>query len=221
MILDIERLINEDIDLKNEMHSIFRKLEDGYDDMIKVYEKFEKPLTQIIDTLKEYARLTSEDQQDSPYFALAKRYESLIDSQKQLVHDVKNDVVIVLQDIVNKSELLNESIKDLNSAAKNARKLRNKINKLGDQIEELKAKGKPEKVPKKESEKQIKESEFSLARDKLIEAKGRFDGTLGNFNIERDDILKDALEKMADAENKYVNTMKDVIDEEKEAAGKL
>ncbi len=221
MLLDIERLINEDIDLRNEMRSIFRKLEDGYGDMIEVYEKFEKPLIQIIDTLKEYARQTSEDQQDSPYFALAKKYESLIDAQKQLAHTVTNDVILLLQGIENKSELLNDSIKDLNSAAKNARKLRNKINKLDEQIEELKAKGKPEKVPKKESEKQIKTSEFNLARDRLIEAKGKFEGTLGNFNMERDDSLKDALEKLAEAENKYVDALKEIIDEEKDVAGKL
>ncbi|MFX1449678.1 MAG: hypothetical protein ACFFCM_02475 [Promethearchaeota archaeon] len=221
MNLDIKKLMEEEVYLENEMHSIFRKLEDGYGDMIKVYEKFEKPIQKIIETLKEYARQTSESQQDSPFFTLAKKYGSLIDAQKQLIYDTQNGVVNVLLSIVQKSELLNDTIKDLNDNAKNARKLKNKIKKLEEDIKELQAKAKPDKVIKKENEKQTKESEFNLARDRLIEAKGKFDGVLTNFNIDRDEILKEALKKLANAEKTYLDAMKDVIDEEKEVAGNL
>ncbi|MHA1379149.1 MAG: hypothetical protein ACTSRG_12275 [Candidatus Helarchaeota archaeon] len=221
MVLDIDKLLNEDLDLENKMHSIFKKLEDGFGDFLKVYEKFEKPITQIVENLKEYARETVENQQESPFFDLAKQYEALIDGQKQFQHDVYDDVVIVLQQIVSKSQLLNEAIKELNSAAKNARKLKHKIEKLEEDIEVLHAKGKPEKVPKKEADKQAKESEFNLAKDKLMQAYEKYQNMLTDFNEERDELLKKALKDLADADKKYIDVVKGVLDKLEDTAGNL
>ncbi|MHA1385184.1 MAG: hypothetical protein ACTSR3_15650 [Candidatus Helarchaeota archaeon] len=219
--IDIDKLLEEELDLKNEMHTIFKKLEDGYEDYLKVYEKFEKPLEQIIEYLKEYARATEENQQDSPFFELAKQYETLIDGQKQLAHDLYDDVVLVMQNIVNKSQLLNDTIKELNSAAKHARKLKAKIAKIESDIEVLHAKGKTEKVPKKEAEKQQKEAEFNLAKDKLASAKEKYDNMLADFNQEKDEMLKKALSDLADADKKYIEVIKGVLDKIEDAAGKL
>ena len=187
--LDIDKLIDEDVDIKNEMQSIFKKLEDGYSDYLNVYEKFEKPLIQIINNFKEYARESSAtgNQEDSPFFNYAKMLENLIDGQKQYVHDVNDDVILALQQIINKSNLLNETIKDLNKAVKNARKLKKKIEKIDEDIEVLHAKGKPEKIPKKESEKSTKETEYSLARSQLEEAINKFQNMQSDFNNERNE----------------------------------
>ncbi|MHA1299138.1 MAG: hypothetical protein ACTSO9_06885 [Candidatus Helarchaeota archaeon] len=220
--IDIDKLLEEEeLDLKNEMYAIFKKLQGGYEDYLKVYEKFEKPLEQIIENLKEYARATEENQQDSPFFELAKQYETLIDGQKQLAHDLYDDVVLVMQNIVSKSQLLNDTIKELNSAAKHARKLKAKIAKIEAYIEELHAKGKPEKVPKKEAEKQQKEAEFNLAKDKLASAKEKYDNMLLDFNQEKDELLKKALSDLADADKKYIEVINGVLGKIEEAAGKL
>ncbi len=223
MSLDIETLIGEDIDLKNEFLSIFKNLEGGYSDILKVIEKFEKPIMQIIENWKEYARETSEtgNQEDSPFFNLAKQMENLIDGQKQYVHDVTDDVVLIMQQIVSKSELLNDVIKELNSAAKNARKLNSKIAKLEEDIEVLHAKGKPEKVPKKEAEKQTKESEFNLAKDKLIDARDKYDKNTRNFLLEKDELLKKSLKDLIVAEEKRIESVKSVIDQIERTAKKM
>lgn len=57
---DLDKLINEDVDIKNEMHLVFKQVEDGYTEIIKVYEKFEKPLLKMSGNLKEFARISSE-----------------------------------------------------------------------------------------------------------------------------------------------------------------
>ena len=221
MNVDIDTLTSEDVSLKNEMHPIFKELGAGFEALISVYEKFEKPLTKIIDSLKDYARETAANQQDSPFFALANKYQALIDGQKQLIHDITDDIVLVMQQIVQKSILLNESIKDLNSCAKDARKLKNKIAKLEEGIELLHVKGKPEKITKKESEKDAKEAEYDLAKDKLKDSKARFDKIFTDFNEERNALLKKALTDIGAMEKTYAGVINDLIAEAESTAAAL
>ena len=221
MNIDVDILINEDIDIKNEMHSIFKQLEDSYEDIRKIYEKFEKPFTKIVGSLKDYAKSTVENQQDSPFFSLAKKYESLVDGQQQLVNNLANNVITVFAEIMQKSILLNDTIKELNNYAKDARNLKKKIIKMEEDITKLHAKGKVEKIPKKETEKKAKESEFDLAKDRLIGSKGRFDTVLVDFNQERDGLLKGALKKLAEAENAYIEVLKEVTTMEEETVEKI
>ena len=221
MVLDMETLLTEEVDLENKMHQIFKKLEDGFEDYLKVYEKFEKPIEQIINNLKEYARATEANQQDSPFFEVAKKYEVLRDGQQQLGHDLHDDVVLAMQQIVNKSQLLNDTIKELNQAAKKARNLKSKIEKIESDIEILHAKGKSEKVPKKEQDKQTKESEFNLAKDRLNDALGKYENMLTDFHQEKDEMLKKALNDLSEANKKYIDVLKSVLNEIEATAGKL
>ncbi|MHA1379148.1 MAG: hypothetical protein ACTSRG_12270 [Candidatus Helarchaeota archaeon] len=221
MNLDIDTLINEDVDIKNKNLDIFKKLEDGYSDLLGVFEKFEKPLAKIIDNFKEYARETSENQEDSPFFSLAKSFENLIDAQKQYTHDVNDDLVLPLQQLINKSKLLNEAIKELNSAAKNARKLKNKILKIEEDIEVLQAKGKPEKIPKKETEKQTKEAEYNLARDRLAAVKDKFESLASDFATDRNEILKKGLSDLVKAEKQYISVIENISAEEEKVVTTL
>ncbi|MHA1381791.1 MAG: hypothetical protein ACTSRG_25760 [Candidatus Helarchaeota archaeon] len=221
MNLDVDTLIDEGIDVKNEMHSIFKDLEDAYDDIADNYKKMEKPLKKIIENFKDFAKETAEIQTESPVFELAKKYEGLLDAQQKLVTNLNNDVVLTLKQIIMKSELLNDNIKELNSFSKNARKLKEKINKLEEDITKLHAKGKTDKIPSKETEKSGKESEYKVAKDKLIGSKNRFDEIWKDFHQEMNELLKKALEKSAEANKAYGDALKDVADEESNTAGKL
>lgn len=218
---DLDKLINEDVDIKNEMHLVFKQVEDGYTEIIKVYEKFEKPLLKMSGNLKEFARISSEKQEDSPFFGLAKKYESLIDGQKQLIRSVQENVIKFMDEIINKSALLNDTIKELNLRVKDARKLKVRIEKIDEEIEKLNIKAQPDKLSKKETEKKAKEDEYNLARDKLSQSKERFEKVSNEFNLERDGLLKNALLKLTDAEKAYIEVMKDIIATEEEVATNL
>ena len=209
----MDQLLSEDVDIKNEMHAVFKKLEGGFSDLLNTIGKLESPYSKIVENLKEYALNTAEDQQQSPFFGLAQKYEGLIDAQKQYVHDVTDDVLIVLQQLVSKSELLNDSIKDLSSAAKNARKLSQKIAKIEADIEDAQAKGKPDKATKKLAEKETKTAEFDTAKSKLSDVKDRFDKLMDDFNSERNELLKKSLTDLIADEKKYIEVMQAVITE--------
>ncbi len=221
MSYDIDTIIAEDIDVKNEFNTIFKNLEDGFKGILSVYEKLEKPYLQISENLKEYAKATSESgkEESSPFFSLGKKYETLIDSHKELSHDITDDVVIVLQTLVSKSVLLNEEFKVLNSSVKDVRNLRNKIAKLEVQIEEAHGKGKPDKATKKEAEKQIKQDELDSANTKLKSKKEHFDKTIADFNEERDEMLKKALKKLITAENTQIKAINGIIGGLEKASG--
>ncbi|NVM02101.1 MAG: hypothetical protein HWN67_07175 [Candidatus Helarchaeota archaeon] len=221
MSLDIDKIIAEDIDVKNEFTTIFKKLEGGFKGLIGVYEKSDKAYAQISDNLKEYAKATSASgkEEASPFFALGNNYEAIIDSHKQLSLDITDDIIIVLQHLVGKSALLDETYKDLNSYIKDVRKLRNKVAKIEAQIEDLHAKGRPEKVTKKESEKQKTQEELNSANDRLKSSKERYDNAIGDFNQERDEILKGALKKLVSAENTYIGALKGIIGGLEKATG--
>ena len=220
MPIDIDRLLEEDISLKNEMQEIFKQLEDGYDDTLKVYEKFEKPLMKISESLKLFAQEQGVSEESS-FTALAQKYDSLLAAQKQLIHDITDDTIITMRQIVQKAVLLNDTIKELNNAAKNARKIKNKIDQLDQKIEVMHSKGKPEKVPGLETQKQAREAELNLAKDKLNDAKQRYDDIMIDFNAERNEILKDAMKKLAKAESKYIEAMKEVIEKQKDVSDSL
>jgi len=221
MNLDIDTLIDEGIDVKNAMHSIFKDLENAYDDVADIYKKLEKPLKKIVDSLKDYASATAEMQAESPVFELSKKYETLIDAQKDLVLNINNDVVLTLKQIIQKSELLNDNIKELNSFSKDARKLKEKIAKLEEDITKLHSKGKTDKIPKKETEKAGKESEYKVVKDKLASSKNRFDDIWKEFNDEMTELFKKALEKLSEANKAYSHALKEVAEEESDTAGKL
>ena len=209
----MDQLLAEDIDVKNEMNIIFKKLEDGFNDILKNTEKFEGPYGKIIENLKEYARVTSESQEASPFFAVAKKYEGLLDGQKQNIHDVTDDVILVLRQLVGKSDLLNDSIKELSSAAKDARKLKGKLEKIDADIADAQTKGRTDKATKKLAEKETKTAEFNASKDKLSDTKDRFDKLMTDFNQEKDELIKKSLTDLIASEKKLIEAMQAVHEE--------
>ncbi len=223
MSFDLEQLISEDVDVKNEMHNIFKQLEDGFQDILKNTEKFEGPYNKIIENLKDYARVTTTtgNQEDSPFFDVAKKYEGLLDGHKEYIHDVTDDVILVLQQLIGKSKLLDEAIKELSSAAKDARKLKNKLEKIDEDISNAQAQGKSDKATKKLAEKETKTAEFNSAKDKLASILERFNVKIDDFNSERDELMKKSLGDLIASEKKLIEAMQSVHDELDKAAGSL
>ena len=221
MIIDLDELIEKGADVENEMHKIFKDLENEYDEVVDIHGKYEKHLKKIAKKLKNYAEKTSEVETQSPVYSLAQKYETLIEGQKSLITNLTNNVVLVLKQIVEKSELLNDSIKELNSFAKDTRKLKNKIKDLTEDIEKMKEKGKTEKLPKKETELAGKESQYKVSEDKLKGSKNRFDEIWAEFNSEFSPMFKGVLAKMSAANKTYIALLTEVADEEASASENL
>ncbi len=214
MIIDLDELIEKGADVENEMHKIFKDLENEYEEIVDIHGKYEKHLKKIAKKLKDYAEKTSEDETQSPAYGLAQKYETLIDGQKSLVTSLTNNVVLVLKQIVEKSEILNDAIKELNSFAKETRKLKNKVNDLKKDIAKMQEKGQTEKIPKKETELSGKESQYKVAEDKLKGSKNRFDEIWAEFNSEFSPMFKGVLAKMSAANKTYIALLTEVADEE-------
>ncbi|MFX1452826.1 MAG: hypothetical protein ACFFCM_18460 [Promethearchaeota archaeon] len=214
MIIDLDELIDKGADVENEMHKTFKDLESEFEEIVDIHGKYEKHYKKIAKKLKDYAQKTSEVETESPVFGLSQKYESLIEGQKSLITNLTNDVVLVLKQIVEKSEILNDSIKELNSFAKDTKKLRDKIKDLKEDIEKMKEKGKTEKIPKKEAELTGKESQYKVVEDKLKGAKNRFDEMWAEFNSEYSPMFKGALAKMSAANKTYIALLTEVADEE-------
>ena len=221
MIIDLDELMEKGADVENEMHKTFKDLENEFEEIVDIHGKYEKHYKKIAKKLKDYAQKTSEVETQSPVYSLAQKYESLIEGQKALITNLTNDVVLVLKQIVEKSELLNDRIKELNSFAKDARKLRDKIKDLKEDIEKMKEKGKTDKLPKKEAELSGKESQYKVVEDKLKGSKNRFDEIWTEFNSEFTPMFKNALAKMSAANKTYIALLTEVADEEANTSGNL
>ena len=214
MIIDLDELIEKGADVENEMHKIFKDLENEYEEVVDIHGKYEKHYKKIAKKLKNYAEKTAEEETQSPVYSLAQKYETLIDGQKSLITSLTNNVVLVLKQIVEKSELLNDSIKELNKFAKETRKLKYKVSDLKKDIAKMQEKGQTEKIPKKETELAGKKSSYKVAEDKLKGSKTRFDEIWAEFNSEFNPMFKGVLAKMAAANKTYIALLTDVADQE-------
>ncbi len=199
MKVDLGDLINEETRLENEMLPIFKKLFGSYDNFQNSIGKLEKSFLKIIEGLEKFGEFEGE----SPLYSLAKNYISLKEGMKQFRINMNEKFVLVLQELVQKSELLNELYDELNAAVKKFKKIKEKMEKVEKQLASLDQQVENFKWAKKLKEKDDLEPEFNFLKEKLNDSYQKFNKIIGYYQEERDGLLKKAILGLVDAQKKY------------------